>query len=234
MVNATQSSNSAALFNSLNAGANSSSTASTSSSSAGSPTAASIQSTFLTLLVTQMQNQDPMNPMNNSQVTSQMAQLSTVEGISQTNTTLQALNNSVTSNQSLQAASMIGHGVLTPGNTLSLANGSAIGGINLAQSASNVQVAITDASGNAVNTLQLGAMPAGAQSWQWNGTNTAGAAMPSGNYTFTVNATQGSNTVTATALAYGLVNGVTPGSSGVSLNVGQNGLVPMSQVQQIL
>lgn len=233
MVNATQSSNSA-LFNSLNASANSSSTASTSSSSAGAPTAASIQSTFLTLLVTQMQNQDPMNPMDNSQVTSQMAQLSTVEGISQTNTTLQALNNSVTSNQSLQAASMIGHGILTPGNTLSLANGSAIGGINLAQSASNVQVAITDASGNAVNTLQLGAMPAGAQGWQWNGANAAGAAMPSGNYTFTVNATQGSNTVTATALTYGLVNGVTPGSSGVSLNVGQNRLVPMSQVQQIL
>lgn len=230
MVNATQSSSSAALFSSLNGSASASGT----TNSSAAPSAASIQNTFLTLLVTQMQNQDPMNPMSNAQVTSQMAQLSTIEGISQTNTTLQALNSSVTSAQSLQAASMIGHGVLTPGHTLSLANGSAIGGLNLSQSASNVQVAITDASGNPVTTLQLGAMPAGVQAWQWNGTDTTGATMPSGSYNFTVTATQRSGNVAATALAYGVVDGVTPGSSGANLNVGAIGLVPISQVQQIL
>ena len=234
MVNATQSSSSAALFSSLNGSASSSGAANSSAASSGAPSAASIQNTFLTLLVTQMQNQDPMNPMSNAEVTSQMAQLSTIEGISQTNTTLQALNSSVTSAQSLQAASMIGHGVLTPGHTLSLANGSAIGGLNLSQSASNVQVAITDASGNPVTTLQLGAMPAGVQAWQWNGTDTTGATMPSGSYNFTVTATQGSGNVAATALAYGVVDGVTPGSSGANLNVGAIGLVPISKVQQIL
>ena len=36
------------------------------------------QDRFMTLLVTQMKNQDPLNPMDNAQVTSQMAQLSTV------------------------------------------------------------------------------------------------------------------------------------------------------------
>ena len=36
------------------------------------------QDRFLKLLVTQMQNQDPLNPMDNAQVTSQMAQISTV------------------------------------------------------------------------------------------------------------------------------------------------------------
>ena len=36
---------------------------------------------FLKLLVTQMKNQDPLNPLDNAQVTSQMAQLSTVSGI---------------------------------------------------------------------------------------------------------------------------------------------------------
>ena len=58
--------------------------------------------------------------------------------------------------------------------------------------------------------------------------------MPSGSYNFTVTATQGSGNVAATALAYGVVDGVTPGSSGTSLNVGAIGLVPVSQVQQIL
>ena len=36
---------------------------------------------FLKLLVTQMQNQDPLNPMDNAQITSQMAQINTVNGV---------------------------------------------------------------------------------------------------------------------------------------------------------
>ena len=36
---------------------------------------------FLKLLVAQLNNQDPMNPMDNAQMTSQMAQISTVTGI---------------------------------------------------------------------------------------------------------------------------------------------------------
>lgn len=225
MINATQSNSSAALFSSLNA---------TSSSAASTTAAASTQDRFLTLLVTQMKNQDPLNPMDNAQVTSQMAQLSTVSGIDKLNTTLQAMSSSVTANQSLQAASVIGHGVLSPGSALNLANGSAIGGVELPQAVDNLQVTIQDQSGNTVRTLQLGAMASGVQGWQWNGLNDAGAAMPSGAYSFTVGATQGGNNVAASALEFGIVNGVTQGGSGASLNIGQSGVVAMSQVKQIL
>lgn len=225
MLNATQNSSSAALFSSLNA---------TSSSAGNTAAAASTQDRFLKLLVTQMKNQDPLNPMDNAQVTSQMAQLSTVSGIDKLNTTLQALSSSMMANQSLQAASMIGHGVLTPGSTLDLANGSALGGVELLQSADKLQIAIQDQSGNTVRTFQLGAMASGVHGWQWDGLNNAGAAMPSGAYNFTVGAVQGGSNVTASALAFGLVNGVTQGGQGASLNIGQNGVVAMSQVKQIL
>src|SRR5580693_6158542 len=97
--------------------------------------AAAAQDRFMTLLVTQMQNQDPLNPMDNSQMTSQLAQLSTVSGIDTMNTTLQSLISSYQQSQTLQATSMIGHGVLTAGNTLSLSNGSAPFGISLATAA---------------------------------------------------------------------------------------------------
>ena len=235
MVNPVQNSPPSSLFSSINAANNSAASSPAAATSTTSSTStSSTQDTFLKLLVTQMQNQDPMNPMDNAQITSQMAQLSTVNGINQLNTTLQALSSSMTSSQSMQAASMIGHGVMTPGNTVTLANGSGIGGFNLSQSAGNVQVAITDASGNPVTTLQLGAMGAGVQSWQWNGTDATGANVPAGTYNFSVNATQGANNITATALTYGVVNGVTPGASGTSLNVGANGLIPITQVQQIL
>jgi flagellar basal-body rod modification protein FlgD len=228
MVTATQGTNSAAaIYNAINA--NSSSLGNAGSTNSVTAT----QDRFLKLLVTQMQNQDPLNPMDNSQVTSQMAQLSTVSGIDQLNTTLQALSSSMTTSQTLQAASMIGHGVLTPGNKVDLANGTAIGGVNLSQSASNVQVNIQDQSGKTIRTLHLGAMPAGVQGWQWDGMNDAGVAVPTGSYTFTIAATQGGSNVPATALTYGVVNGVTPGTSGASLNIGLNELIAMSQVQQI-
>ena len=79
------------------------------------------QDRFMTLLVTQMKNQDPLNPMDNAQVTSQMAQLSTVTGIDKLNNTLESLIGSVQTGQSYQASSMIGHNVLVAGNQVSKA-----------------------------------------------------------------------------------------------------------------
>jgi len=228
MLNATQNTSSAAIYNALNA-------SSSSVGSAGSVnSAANTQDRFLKLLVTQMKNQDPLNPMDNAQVTSQMAQLSTVSGIDKLNTTLQALSSSMTASQSLQAATMIGHGVLSPGSSLDLVNGVAIGGVQLQQSVDNLQITVLDQAGNAVRTLPLGALPAGVHNWQWDGKSDGGNSMANGTYSFSVSATQGGNNVSTTALQFGLVNGVTQSSQGASLNIGQNGLVAMSQVVQIL
>ena len=63
------------------------------------------QDRFMTLLVTQMKNQDPLNPMDNAQVTSQMAQLSTVSGINKLNSTVESLMTSLQMGQSYQAVS---------------------------------------------------------------------------------------------------------------------------------
>jgi flagellar basal-body rod modification protein FlgD len=48
------------------------------------------QDKFMTLLVTQMKNQDPLNPLDNAQVTSQLAQLSTVTGVNKLNATMES------------------------------------------------------------------------------------------------------------------------------------------------
>ena len=77
-----------------------------------------VQDRFLKLLVTQMKNQDPLNPLDNAQVTTQLAQISTVNGIEKLNATIEAMASSFTSGQSLQAATMIGKDVLVPGSTL--------------------------------------------------------------------------------------------------------------------
>lgn len=225
MIKATQNADAAALFASMNASA---------TSGAAASTAANTQDRFLKLLVTQMKNQDPLNPMDNAQVTSQMAQLSTVSGIDKLNATLQALSASMTSTQSLQAASMIGHGVLVAGNSVDLVNGTGLGGFELAQSAGSAQVSIYDKSGALVRSIDLGAQPAGITKWQWDGKNDAGGAMAAGSYTFTVGAAQAGAKVDATALQFGMVNSVTQGQQGVQLSVGQLEGIALSQVKQIL
>lgn len=199
------------------------------------PSPSSIQNQFLTLLVTQLQNQDPLNPMDNSQVTTQMAQLSTVSGINQLNSTVQALSASMATSQSLQAASMIGATALVPGDQLALASGKANGAVELTQPADSVAVTITDAKGNVVRTLQLGTQSAaGDINFQWDGTNNAGATVADGSYTFSAKAMSGTVQSSPTTLSYGVVNNVGLTSSGTTLGMGTLGNVALSSVRQIL
>lgn len=227
MVTATTSStsNASAVFAALNG---TSGTATTTSA------ATQAQDRFMKLLVTQLKNQDPLNPMDNAQMTSQMAQISTVSGIDKLNATLQALSASMTPNQTLQAASMIGHGILVPGNGMDLAGTVGLGGFSLPQPVDSAMVSIYNASGVLVNTISLGAQPAGMVKWQWNGQNSAGVAQPAGQYTFAVSAASGGNPVAATHMQYGQVTSVSQGAQGVTLDAGLLQNVALSQVQQIL
>lgn len=214
--------------------ATSATNAAAAATAASSSSAANTQDRFLKLLVTQMKNQDPLNPMDNAQVTSQMAQLSTVSGIDKLNVTLQALSNSMTSNQSVQAASMIGHGVLVPGNGVDLANGSAFGGFELTESADRVNITIKDKAGVLVRNIQLGVQPAGTGHWQWDGLDNNGAKVADGSYTFAANADQAGKKNDVLGLQFGMVNSVSQGKQGVTLSVGQLDGVAISQVKQIL
>jgi len=192
------------------------------------------QDRFLKLLVTQMKNQDPLNPMDNAQITSQMAQLSTVSGIDKMNTTLQALSNSMIGNQTAAMASMIGYGAWIPASVMTLANGQSIGGVELAQPADSVRINIFDESGNAVNTLQLGAQNAGMVSFAWDGQTNMGTTATPGKYRFTAEAVLAGSPVAATQLSFGQVYGVTPSASGTKLDMGALGEFSMAEVRQVV
>jgi len=190
---------------------------------------------FLKLLVTQMKNQDPLNPLDNAQVTSQMAQLSTVTGIEKLNTSLDAMSKSFMANQSLQAATMIGHNVLVPGdNGLNLSGGAAAAGVDLQGAADKLEVAIKDQSGTVVRKIDLGGQAnAAALAFAWDGKNDSGETLADGKYTFDITAMQGSNKVKAEKLALSEVASVTLGTAGVSLNVAGIGAVDATKVKQI-
>lgn len=189
---------------------------------------------FLKLLVTQMKNQNPLNPLDNAQVTSQMAQLSTVSGIEKLNTTLQSLTAGLAATQSMQATSMIGRGVLVPGSATALQAGRAVAGVELAQPADKVIVSIHDASGNVLQQVDIGARAAGVSAFQWDGVTDRGTAATDGVYTISVNATSGGKKVEATPLAFGQVTAVAPGAQGAMFTIGERENVAFSDIRQIV
>jgi flagellar basal-body rod modification protein FlgD len=189
---------------------------------------------FLKLLTTQLKNQDPLNPLDNAQMTSQLAQISTVSGIEKLNATLQLMLQGSQEAQTTQAASLVGHGVLVPGSGLVLTSGSAVGGIELSAAADNVTVTIKDSHGLPVRTLALGEMEAGVHNFTWNGLTDSGAQAVDGSYSIDIAAKQGTDSVTASALNLGVVRSVIRGSTGFSLDVGSFGTYTMDDVKQII
>jgi flagellar basal-body rod modification protein FlgD len=226
------SSASQSIINSLNASSSIASSSTSSSSSSGA-TAASMQSQFLKLLTTQLQNQDPTSPLDSAQMTSQLAQISTVEGISQLNTTLTTLLNNLSASQSAAATSLVGQGVMVPASNLTLTSSGALGGIDLANNADKVVVTVKNSAGTTVKTLDLGSLKAGISQFTWDGTTDSGGTAATGNYTISIAATQGSNNVTATPLSLGTVSSITNDNGASYVNVSGLGSFALSSVAQI-
>lgn len=205
-----------------------------SSSSKKETQAEQIQDRFMKLLVTQLKNQDPLNPMDNAQMTSQLAQINQISGIEKLNTTLGQMLDIYNNGQGMQAAGLIGKYVLTAGNSLPLAGGTAMGGAKLDGPADQVTVKVMDAAGNLLQAQQLGAHDAGNFSFTWDGKKSDGTQMPNGSYNFRVEATRGGEKVNVTGLQVGMVNAVSRSSSGFLLDLGAQGNVSFQDVQQIL
>src|SRR3984885_71875 len=192
---------------------------------------------FITLMLAQLQNQDPTSPVDSNTFLTQLAQLSEVQGITSLNTSFSALSNSLTSNQALQASSLLGHQALVNSGTATIAAGATVtGAVNVPQSTSQVTLSITDSNGALVSQINLGAQSAGLANFSWNGTTGSGSQAPAGTYTLTAQyAGATSASTAATTLVNGTVESVSmgAGSTGLTLDVSGVGSVPFSSVQQI-
>lgn len=224
-LSATSSSSAAEVFAAING---------SSSTKASTSSAADLENRFLTLLMAQIKNQDPLNPLDNAQVTTQLAQLNTVNGIEKLNQTLTQLLSGYNETQGMQAAGIIGKNVMTAGNALPLANGVAYGGGILGGAAEAVTLNIKNAAGKLVQTENLGAKEAGTFYFAWDGKDADGNQLPDGNYTFSVEATTAGKAVEATTMKIGTVSAVTRSNSGFLLDLGTQGDVAFKDVQQIL
>ena len=202
---------------------------STSSGGVAPASAAEAGDRFLRLLVAQMKNQDPLNPLDNAEVTSQMAQISTVQGVEKLNGTVQQVIDQMQRMQSVQGAALVGAQVLTPGSRLAPDDqGVSRGAFDLAGPADRVQLEVLSGAGVVLGTVDMGAQSGGRHAFEW--------ALPQGVqaaqvHSFRIKATQGAATVGATPLMRDQVQSVGLDGLSTQLTLARFGTVSLADVK---
>ena len=171
---------------------------------------------FLKMMVAQLKHQDPLNPMDGTAFTAQLAQFSSLEQLQNMNTLLTSFTQQQQALGNSQAVNFIGKQVLAKGNTVSVDGNPVTLGYNLAGDAVSGQIQVYDANGQLVNTLSFKNQKQGLNSVTWNCPSSA-----KGTYIFAVSALdQSGNSVNASTMTQGTVNGVNFHDGATYLSVG--------------
>ena len=126
------------------------------------------QADFLKLMTTQLQNQDPFKPMDNADFIAQMAQFSTVTGITDMGETLKGMSDQLQEFRIATASNLLGHSVLVPGNMARPdENGEIHGVVDLPSSASTSNIRFTNEQGEILHQVDMGAQPRGLVGFSW-------------------------------------------------------------------
>ena len=185
---------------------------------------------FLTLLVAQMKNQDPLNPLDNAQLTSQMAQISTVSGLEKVNSTVASLGSQFTQLQAMQGASLVGHDVAVEGDSLRVTGDTADGGFELSAKADTVKIEVTDGGGTVIDTIEMSAVDAGRHAFNW----TVPDAYKDQALSFKVSATAGETDVEAMTLEHQRISAVSNFNNTLALELGNGERVAYDAVWAFL
>ena len=195
------------------------------------------QEDFMELMVAQMQNQDPTKPMDNFEFLSQIAQFGTVDGIQGIQQSFEDLSATLSANQTLQAAGLVGSKVVTETNVGILGEAEPFDATIKAPSGNTgVTLYVQDMAGRLVHTQQLGAQPPGEFKIQWDGLDDTGNPSLPGQYRVSAEATVGGQALAAPVYAHTLVESVTidRANNGVTLNLAGGDKVGLSQVRSFL
>ena len=190
------------------------------------------QEDFLKLMTTQLQNQDPFAPMENGEFIAQMAQFSTVTGITSMDESLKNVAAKLGETRIATAANMLGHSVLVPGKIARADDdGSVNGVIDLPSASTNVNVVFKSQNGEIIDTINLGNQSSGLVGFAWHG---APKDMIENDEPIFVeayaNSGKGMEGVSSSIFAEVLSSSAGDGDSGVMLDVRDYGTISANEV----
>lgn len=194
------------------------------------------QKEFLDLMIAQLKTQDPFAPMENGDFIAQMAQFSSVTGLSDLQQSFDKLATSLQSNQALQASSLVGRTVMVPSAVGTLPTGGAMSGaVDLPASSGAVALTIQDTAGQVVRRLELGAQSAGEVYFNWDGMTDAATPAQPGRYYISADASLSGEVVALQTMVSTSVESVTlgQGGKGLTLNLTDGNAVDFASVREI-
>jgi flagellar basal-body rod modification protein FlgD len=192
------------------------------------------QEDFLSLMISQLKNQDPFKPMESGEFLGQLAQFGTVSGLGELKSAFDSLAGSLVSNQSLQAAGLVGRSALVESSAATIAQGQPVAAaVDMPTASGSVKVEIRDGTGELVRALDLGTRPAGLATFTWDGLTDEGTAAPGGRYTFAASFQSEGKMEAAKTLVAAPVESVLFGSKGFSVRLTGVGDVPFNSVREI-
>ncbi len=200
------------------------------------------QEDFLLMLTTQLENQDPTEPVDNSQMVTQLSQLSMMESLTSISDNMSSIVTAVNSSAALSASSLVGRSVLV--NT----DEAFFDGVNSVYAkidagstgATDITIVIKDSSGSIVAEYTASS---GVDEMQfvWDGIKTEATEdseaeyYSSGMYTIEATGMRNGTAVSLPVYVYATVGSVTLGSSysDTILNLVGYGDVTLSEVEEI-
>jgi flagellar basal-body rod modification protein FlgD len=189
---------------------------------------------FMKLMIAQLKHQDPLDPAKNEEFLAQLAQFSTLEGITNLNDSVSTMAASMKSSVASEASALVGRSVLVPTDQTIVENGSGMSGnVDLTSDVDDLTVQITDKSGAIVKTIDMGAQKSGAVRFDWDGTNSAGVAQPTGVYKVKATSGGGSGAQAFSVDLPEYVVSVSIGQDGMQLNLSGGTSVPVTDVKEI-
>jgi flagellar basal-body rod modification protein FlgD len=199
------------------------------------------QEDFLTLMITQLKNQDPFKPLEPAEYVGQLAQFSSVSGLSDINKQISALTDSLRGNQVLDGAGLIGRTVIAAGDIVYLPDaveGEVRGAqalIEVPAGASSVQLVVKDSTGALVKSQALD-NTRGAQVITWDGATNDGSVAPAGAYRIEVVARVGEQNVSLKTSVAARVSSVSldPATGALMLDTDSLGELAMGDVERVL
>lgn len=199
--------------------------------------AATDKDMFMHLMLAQLKNQNPLQPQDGTQFVSQLAQFSSLEGITNLNTSVKDIATLYRSTQTLQATALVGRDVLVDGTSGAFDGTNPVTGvINAGQAATNVTMTVKDKYGAVVNKMLVGDVGSEETSFGWDGTDSSGNKVKAGNYTMSIEGLIDNKRTALTTSMNVRVNSVSivDNNGGMKLNLANGTSVDSDAIKQIL
>lgn len=191
------------------------------------------QEDFFALLTKQLSLQDPFEPMQNAEMIGQMTNFASVDGINSLKEEILNLNAVMSSNQALQASSLVGQRALVASPQAYLnENDMVMGTVDLPANSNARFIQVQDHVGQLISQIPIPKGTSGNIEFVWDGMKENGERAPEGLYKFSAQAHIDGKAEQLAVSTYGHISSVSLGSglAGTMLNIRGSGSVSIDDV----